>query len=117
MAVSVLERTKQIAARILRGKPAQHRGEPPEPDTGASPCYPGQDVVAIHYSPSRRWRLIVTRDQQRATFRVHREFWDTMDWADWGHAFWCSERGGSIHFCDTQERAEELAIIELEGQE
>ena len=115
--VKLLAMMKQSFARVFLRKPVHQRGEPPAPDTGAVPEYPGQAVVSVHYSPSNRWRLIVTKDQRGTTFRVHQEFWDTMDWSDWGHALWVGEGGGSIHFCDTQDRAEELAIVELRGKE
>ena len=86
------------------------RGEPPPPDTSV-PRLTTEEVVEIIYSPSKRYREVITRDQ-RGLLRVHDERWFTEDWDTAGAAFWCPyDRSATI--TDTLDNARKLAAEAL----
>jgi len=104
---------KEAFARLI-GIQRPRSGVAPPPNLEVAPQYPEQEVVSIGYSPSNAARVIVTKDLKAGFFRVHREDWDNSGWAFGGSSAWVIT-GGSLHFCDTRERAEELASEELRG--
>ena len=88
-----------------------HRSEAPRPDTQLGPDHYGQAVVESHYSPSKRYRAIITRGAD-GVFRVHREQWETSGWHVGGTPAWVPAAGGA-HLSDTIERARSLAAEAL----
>ena len=80
---------------------------PPPPDTSAPGGRVDEKDVAILYSPSKAFRVVIGRDA-RGFYRVHEERWDTGDWDVAGAAYWCPyDQLATI--TDTVENAEKLA--------
>ena len=81
-------------------------GPPPPPDVAHQPSFPGQTIIEVIYSDSKRERAIITRDES-STFRVYLQWWDTGDWKAGHGAFWDGHGSGS--FTDKLETARSLA--------
>jgi hypothetical protein len=97
--------------RRVLGKSDREGREPPCPDASAPARYTTEELVDILYSPSKRYREVITRDA-RGLFRVHDERWDTEDWDVAGAAYWCPyDRLATI--TDTLENARNLAMDTL----
>jgi hypothetical protein len=88
---------------------------PPEPDTESRPKYVSEDVVELHFSPSRRYRAVITTDRE-GHFRVHRDYWCIADFEYIGEGYWC-QNDTTATITDTLELARKLAheTLDLSG--
>lgn len=75
-------------------------------------------LVEIVYSPSRKYREVISRDRA-GLFRVHDERWSTEDWDVTDAGYWCPyDRTATI--TDTLENARALAaeaLVSVEPRE
>jgi hypothetical protein len=81
-------------------------GPPPPPDVAHQPSFPGQRIVEMIYSDSKRERAIITVDES-GDYRIRVQWWDTSDWKAGYGAFWYGHDIGS--HTDSIERARKLA--------
>ncbi|MCH7227435.1 hypothetical protein [Haloferula sp. A504] len=79
----------------------------PEPDTDSQPIYVSEEVLEILFSPSRRYRAIITKDRE-GLLRIHRDYWCTSDYEYIGEGYWC-QNDTLATITDTIESARKLA--------
>jgi hypothetical protein len=86
-------------------------GPPPPPNTAVLPSFPGERMVQVIYSESKKERVFITVDPS-GLYNIHGQRWDDSDWKDCGKAFWthASSTGGRTDSIDTARgiAAEEL---------
>jgi hypothetical protein len=104
--------TRQRAFGFLRRVFLSDYGPPPPPNTAVLPSFPGERMVEVIYSESKRERVFITVVDQSGLYKIYVQCWDDSDWKDWGQAFWthASSTGGRTDSIDTARgiAAEEL---------